>query len=96
MQSRKIIGHTDATLTDPQALEAELAAARENGYSVNREEFNKGIIGIGVPVLDGENRAVAALACHAPVARISISELEAHVPKLQQQARRLVKVWNWS
>lgn len=85
--------HTENTITDPAALERDLARARDLGFSTNDQEFTVGILGVGVPILDSSGRALAALACHAPVARLSMERLQAHVPKLKAAAERLAKTW---
>jgi DNA-binding IclR family transcriptional regulator len=86
--------YTENTITEPQALEAELARTRERGYALNDQEFSVGIMGAAVPVLDARGRALAALALHAPVARLSVADAARHVPKLQAAAKRLAKAWH--
>ena len=86
-------GYTPMTITDPAALEQDLARTRDQGFSTNDQEFTIGIIGVGVPILDARGRPLAALACHAPMARISLQDLQAQVPKLQAAAARLAKAW---
>ena len=86
--------HTETTIADPAALEAELDRVRETGYSTNNQEFTLGILGVGVPILDASGRPMAALACHAPAVRISLDRLEEHVPKLKAAADRLAKAWD--
>ena len=84
---------TPMTITEPAALERELARVREQGYSLNDQEFTVGIIGVGVPILDSRGRPLAALACHAPMARVALEHLQTQTPKLQAAAARLAKAW---
>lgn len=85
----QLLEMTPRTITDRAGLEAELAAIREQGYSLDREEFLIGLIAIAVPVKDRGGRTFAAIACHAPVARLSLAQAEAHLPILKQASERL-------
>lgn len=80
---------TPSTLTTRDALEREFNAIRERGYSLDREEFLLGLIAIAVPVVDGQGTTLAAIACHAPSARLSLDRAIAHLPLLQEAARRM-------
>ena len=53
--------YTAPTITDPDALEAELAAIRERGYALDDGETHEGLFCVGCPVLDAAGRAVAAV-----------------------------------
>lgn len=92
-KSRTLRRYTDSTITSPEDLERELATCRDTGYSTNDQEFNVGIVGVGVPIFDQGGRPVAALACHAPVARVSLDEMLGHVPKLTAAAKLLAEIW---
>jgi DNA-binding IclR family transcriptional regulator len=52
---------TPRSLTDPDALRADLAAIRERGYGVSDEDVTTGVAAIGAPVRDVSGRCVAAL-----------------------------------
>lgn len=54
------------TLTDPDALEAEIARVRARGYSVSMDEYLPGVRGVGVPVLGADGTCIAAVACTVP------------------------------
>jgi DNA-binding IclR family transcriptional regulator len=51
------------TITDREELFAELEASRERGYSVEDQERRKGILAVGVPVVDERSGAVAGAVC---------------------------------
>lgn len=65
---------TPATLTEPQALLAQLDEIARLGYSLDCEEFLDGMVAIAVPVRDPNGRFIAALACHGPSQRIDLSD----------------------
>ncbi len=52
--------HTPKTITDPEALEADLAASRERGYVVARDDAFEGLTVLGAPVT---NNGSAVLGC---------------------------------
>lgn len=60
---------TPNTITDPDALQADLAAARERGYAENHEEWRLGVCGLGVPLFDARGDAVAAVGMSVPSIR---------------------------
>jgi IclR family acetate operon transcriptional repressor len=84
---------TKKTITRPADLEADLAKVRARGFALNNEEFIDGIIGVAVPINDSSGRALAALAMHGPVTRLTLKACEAQVPRLMRTAERLAKVW---
>ncbi len=59
------------TITDPAALRAELAAIRERGWAVSREETNAGAWGAAAPVLSRDGVALAVIGMAGPLARHS-------------------------
>ena len=80
---------TPNTITSGKALTAELDAIRARGYSLDAEEFLLGMNAIAVPVKESKGRVVAAIACHAPAARMSVEAAIAHLPALQATAARM-------
>ncbi len=81
--------HTPHTITDPRALDAELAAIRRAGLATDREEYLAGLVCVAVPVSAPDGRAVASVAVHAPVARMSLDRALAHAPALRRAADAL-------
>jgi DNA-binding IclR family transcriptional regulator len=61
---------TKRTITDPDALEDELAAVRKRGFAVARGELEDGLQGLAVPVFE-DGRCVAALCISGPEYRLS-------------------------
>ena len=94
IQLKNMRKFTKSTIADADVLETELLAIRERGFATNDQEFTIGVVGVAVPILDSTGRAIAALACHAPVARISLDELKAYIPKMEKSARTLGQYWS--
>lgn len=80
---------TENSLTDVAALRAECDRIVAADYSLDREEFIVGLVAIAVPVRDADGRVRAALATHAPRARMSVEQAEAYLPAMQEAARRM-------
>jgi IclR family acetate operon transcriptional repressor len=59
---------TERTIADPAALEAELDAVRERGFSEDREEFVEGVSCVSAPLL-ADGVVVAAFTVSAPSQR---------------------------
>ena len=70
---------TAATITSARALRSECRAIAAAGHSCDREEFVAGLIAVAVPVRDAGGTVRAAIAVHAPTARMN---LRAAVAKL--------------
>lgn len=80
---------TDSTLTSKSALRAECAAIAKAGYSLDREEFVAGLIALAVPVHNADGEVRAAMAVHAPMARLSLQQLLGKLASLQAAAKRM-------
>ncbi len=58
--------HLQNTVTDPNALRADLERTRERGYAIDDEEFDPRIVCIGAPVFDHVGGVAAAISTSAP------------------------------
>lgn len=83
---------TEHTITTPQALRAECETIRERGYSFDREEFVPGLVAMAVPVRDGSGEVRAAMAVHAPAARMPLALALERLPLMQQAAERMARL----
>lgn len=83
---------TPNTITDPDALLAELQEISRKGYALDREEFFDGMIAIAVPVLDPSGRYCASVAFHAPVQRVTIEDAVETRELMLATSRRLSDV----
>jgi IclR family transcriptional regulator, acetate operon repressor len=80
---------TRHTLTGARALRAECEAIAEQGHSTDREEFIAGLIAVAVPVIDAAGRTRAAIALHAPTARLTLAAALRTLPALRAAAQRM-------
>jgi IclR family transcriptional regulator, acetate operon repressor len=96
LQNTPLIKHTKNTLADYKSLENEFKRIREVGYSVDNEEYLAGICCIAVPVTDEEGRVLAAVATHAPAARMNLTQALEHLPALKNAAESIATSIDWS
>lgn len=83
--------YTDTTITNEAALQRELERIRSQGYSLDNEEYLGGVVCIAVPILDREGKVCAALATQAPCARMSLTEIQRHLPSLRKGAAQIAQ-----
>lgn len=95
MQRERLMRHlalrsfTENTIVDREAFEQELAQTRKRRIGINRAEHLRGLCGVAVPVMVDRQRACAAVAVQAPDARMTLDQLLAHVPRLQEAAKAI-------
>ena len=80
---------TEKSIVDRDAFRAEIEEVRRRGYAVMDEENELGMRALAVPLLNAQGYAFASLATAAPVFRLTVEGLEAHVPLLQEAAAEL-------
>lgn len=80
---------TGRTITDPEALIADLAAARARGYAVDDEERNEGMRCVAAPVFNAHGEAVAGLSVSGPSTRLRRADVPAVGAIVMAGARRL-------
>lgn len=80
---------TEFSITDRDAFRAEIDQVRRRGYAVMDEENELGMRAVAVPVFNAQGYAFASLATAVPVFRLSLEDLVALVPALQEAASEL-------
>ncbi|MGB7244106.1 MAG: IclR family transcriptional regulator [Sulfitobacter sp.] len=80
---------TAQSMTDRETLKSEIEKVRANGYSVDDQEFMDGMVAIAVPILDDQQRFLSTLSVHAPIQRVTVDQLRAHLPLLHASSQKL-------
>lgn len=70
-------------------LRAECDAIIERGHACDNEEFIAGLVAVAVPVRNAAGAVRAAIAVHAPTARMSLDEALAQLDALEAAAQRM-------
>lgn len=66
---------TEHTITDADALRADLAETRRRGYAIDGEEKNLGMRCIAAPVFDMTQEAVAGISVSGPTSRVGEDQM---------------------
>ncbi|MBV8164578.1 MAG: IclR family transcriptional regulator [Candidatus Eremiobacteraeota bacterium] len=64
--ARPLTAYTKNTITDPDALRAELEKIRRQGYAEDNEEMEDGLYCVGAPLFNYSGRPVAAISVSVP------------------------------
>lgn len=81
--------NTTYTITKKNALKKELQQVKEQGYAIDRQELEIGLICVGVPVYNQNNQVVAALSAAGPANRFREEAIDEYVATLQKGARAI-------
>lgn len=73
---------TANSITDRDALDAELEEIRERGYAVNKQETTKGVHAVGAVVTDSEGVPVGGLSVSGPANRVREDRIHDELPDL--------------
>ncbi len=87
-QIRSLEQFTTRTITDRNALAAELTRAATRGYAMNIEERYDGVSAIAAPVLSASGRAHSAIGLQGPSIRLTPARLEELAPLVQERRVR--------
>lgn len=80
---------TERTITDTDALRAELQEVRERGWALNDEERHPGVRAIAVPVHRPGGGVLAAIAVQGPTVRVTDDRLDELAAELRRTAARV-------
>lgn len=66
---------TEFTLTDRDAVMADLQATRERGYAIDGEERNLGMRCIAAPIFDIHGEGIAGISVSGPTSRVGLDQI---------------------
>ena len=87
----KLEQFTPHTLTDPEAMIADLRETKARGYAFDGEERNIGMRCIAAPVFNVFGEAVAGISVSGPTSRITDDRIQALASDVMAAAERLTK-----
>lgn len=82
-----LVAHTPHSITDIDALRAELKRTQTRGWAQNREEWRLGVCGLGAPLFNARGEAVAAVGMSVPSIRFARVHARALADALRACAR---------
>lgn len=86
---------TPNTLTDPAAIRARIAEARERGWAAEDEESEDGMRALAAPIRGGDGRIMAAVAIAGPRLRMRKRLYPQLTTRLQAVARDISARFGW-
>lgn len=87
LESTELIAYTQATITEPLALQQHLLQVAAQGYAINEEELETGVSGVAAPVRNHTGQVIAAVVISAPTVRVTPTRLHNElVPLVRETA----------
>jgi len=86
-KSYTLYQHTKNTISTLDKLIVELNKIKKNGYSVNEAETFDYVYGIGAPIIDSQNRAIASIAISGTKGSINIKTIKGLAAQVKETAR---------
>ncbi|MDO8209629.1 IclR family transcriptional regulator [Conexibacter sp. CPCC 206217] len=80
---------TEHTITDPEALERNIATVQEQGHAIDVEEFAPGLVCLAAPIHDDLGLVVAAVGITGPIGRMSGGDRTRAVQRLVELAHAM-------
>jgi IclR family pca regulon transcriptional regulator len=85
-EAHELVPVRPRTISDVDALCAELHRVREGGYALVDQELEEGLVAIAVPVRDRNGRVRAAINLSTHIGRKSVKEMRSLVPAVRAAA----------
>ncbi len=86
---------TPRTITDPTALRAHLRQVRAQGYAVNEEERELGVVSMAAPIRDATGAVTAAISIAGPAQRLTRERMRALVEPLVRGTEHVSRQLGW-
>ena len=83
--------HTTNTITSLDRLYANLDKIRKKGFSINEAETFEYVYGIGAPIMDSQNRAIAGISISGTKGSINVKTTEKLAEKVKNTANLISK-----
>jgi DNA-binding IclR family transcriptional regulator len=98
MQRQRLLAHapleayTPKTLTQMDALEAEINQVKRQGFALDNEEFLPGLLCLAMRVPSGQGRSNLCIAVQAPMMRLTVDKALKLLPALQRAVEALSQI----
>jgi IclR family KDG regulon transcriptional repressor len=95
LADRALTSRTEHTLTTVDALEANLARARERGFVLDDEENEVGIHCVAAPIFDGTGAVAGSVSISTPISRVDDETLLGFAPALLEATHEISEELGW-
>lgn len=89
LQKLQIKKYTDTTIDNWDDMFKVLEKIRQDGYAVDNEELEHGLTCIGAPILDKDNKAVAAISLSGPTIRMKNGDINYKIKRVIETAQKI-------
>ena len=89
LKKRPLKRFTPSTITDPEYLKEALAQIRLQGYALDNEEFNGGLMCVAAPIKNYSQKIIGAISISGPTNRIREKNLEKLIPLVKSTAQKI-------
>ncbi len=89
LKNNRFQSFTKNTITDSKALFNELQTIKKQGYSLDLEEFELGLICIAIPVFNKKGEVIAGVSASGPSSRFKMENVEKYISILQKGVSRI-------
>ncbi len=86
---RNITSLTNNTITSSKNIKKELSKVKAQGYAIDKEELELGLICVAVPIFNLNNEVVASLSASGPANRFEESKVSNYVATLKKGAHAI-------
>lgn len=92
-----MVPFTEHTIVGRMNFLADLEHTRQRGWSLNREEYTRGVISVGAPIFSGRGVPVGAICVDVPAARVLDEDvIEQIAAEVVQTAREISEIGSYS
>ena len=89
LKNNRFQSFTKNTITDSKTLLNELQTIKSQGYSLDLEEFELGLICIAIPVFNKKGEVIAGVSASGPSSRFKMENVEKYISILQKGVSRI-------
>jgi IclR family transcriptional regulator, acetate operon repressor len=91
--SAPLARYTAATIIDAKPLAAEINSIRKQGFALSNAEYIEGLVAAAVPIIVEDGRVMAAISVNAPTARMTLKDIETHIPDIQSAVKKIQRIY---
>ncbi len=89
LSSIELTTNTPFTITQKDQLKKELIKIKKQGYGIDRQEFEIGLVCVAVPIFNQLDQVIAALSAAGPFDRFREEAIDDYVSTLQKGAKAI-------
>lgn len=93
--NQKMVLFTQNTVNSPDAIREQLVSIRQQGYAIDDEEFELGIIAISAPIFNRHGNVIAAIGSPCPVSRMTPERTQGLSEAIKQAAKSISYRMGW-